>query len=1274
LLQVEVGRGTRNPSYGLFADIPWGDYTDIELKAEADLAGGTAYSLSATQPLQAVPYAFLSAESQGLGNAASLGNHAGGLQLKSVKDPTDDQDVVTKRYFDSVMAELVRRNNTLTRDTAACVLPASLPFAWRGHSCSASGVYTHRLAGVGPGGVDSVIILTLTASNGTYNSETVSQSGAYTWHGTPYAASGTYTYAYTDASGCPSVDTLHLTITASVLYGDTTAAECGSFNWYGTPYLASGNYTHTFVGGGTGGLDSILTLHLTVKPFGSKTITETHCDTYHWDLESADYTSSGTYNHVIAGGSANGCDSTVNLDLTINQSVTRDSNANECEHFEWYGIDYTTSGPQTKTFAAAAANGCDSTVRLALTIRAKATFTDTRSACDSYTWIDGNTYTADNNSATYTFTGGAANGCDSTVTLNLTIHHATVGTDTRTECDSYTWIDGNTYTVSNNTAEFHTTNVAGCDSAVTLNLTIHQSSTATDQQVACDSYTWIDGNTYNASTTTPTHTLTNAAGCDSTVTLHLTINASSTNAEIVNVCGSIATYNGITYNATSSGSVYTINSINASGCPLTTTLTVYNRAYTGGGLIYDTVCAGTNTYQYYDTILKQFFEDATYSVDGAWPTTSYNPTWSRTSSLTYVSAINGKFLGRNSTGSNTIQYALSPTFVVSDPTNTFIEFDYILPQTNGADAVVVWYTTGAQNVSNSGDHALVSTGDNLTTWQHYSNNVGATSAGTYHLKFLHGDFGGRGFAFDNVVVKHVNTIDLSGIPNGSNWTSDVTTNAYGCPVSGRYIHKRSTGVTYTEVACNSYTWTNGSTYTESTTTPTRTYNRTYNGHTCSVTDHLNLTISNPASTAVTRSATNNYTWATSGADGHGTGLTYTYSGDYIGPYYSTGACQSRDTLHFTIIPDECSGNRYNVSACETFNWATSGVHGTGDGLAHTLSGTYYGTGHTPAGCGSEVVDTLVLTIFYDQSSSDTRTIQHTELPYLWNGQTFTEASVQDATIPTANGVCDSTITMTLNVEQRSTVDLCYYPSRSGTYWDTLFYTNFDAGKNESSEGSSWTGNWMLSTTDYITNYVHNYGPEPSVESSVTLSNTGETITAYDGKSAFLWSKQYRTNEYHYGAKSRFISPIIAIGDLSKTEVSFVFNVFESSVGCDELNVYWRSPDLEDQYDYIGQDESSEGWESFQGIITDWLPDYVSMSNCSSYRLEFEETDYWGAIGLDNICVREQKTYAAPASYPDIMLGQPVGSSREISSVTNNPDGSKLTEIVTYRIVYCSDCD
>ncbi|MDZ7848605.1 MAG: FG-GAP-like repeat-containing protein [Owenweeksia sp.] len=145
----------------------------------------------------------------------------------------------------------------------------------------------------------------------------------------------------------------------------------------------------------------------------------------------------------------------------------------------------------------------------------------TITACDSLTWTNGITYTQNNISAKDTLTNFL--GCDSIVTLNLTINHSSTTTDVISACDSYTWIDGVTYTSSNNTATHILTTSNGCDSLITLNLTIKNSSSTTEVIEACNQYTWIDGVTYTTSNNTASHTLTNSSGCDSTVMLDLTI-------------------------------------------------------------------------------------------------------------------------------------------------------------------------------------------------------------------------------------------------------------------------------------------------------------------------------------------------------------------------------------------------------------------------------------------------------------------------------------------------------------------------------------------------------------------------------------------------------------------------------------------------------------------------------------------------------------------------------------------------------------------------------
>ena len=112
-------------------------------------------------------------------------------------------------------------------------------------------------------------------------------------------------------------------------------------------------------------------------------------------------------------------------------------------------------------------------------------------ACDSLTWIDGVTYTNSNNTATYNLTNAV--GCDSLVTIDLIINNSSTGSDVITAIDSLTWIDGVTYKNSNNTASYNLTNAIGCDSLVTIDLIIKSSRSETDVQTSRNSITWIDG-------------------------------------------------------------------------------------------------------------------------------------------------------------------------------------------------------------------------------------------------------------------------------------------------------------------------------------------------------------------------------------------------------------------------------------------------------------------------------------------------------------------------------------------------------------------------------------------------------------------------------------------------------------------------------------------------------------------------------------------------------------------------------------------------------------
>ena len=244
-------------------------------------------------------------------------------------------------------------------------------------------------------------------------------------------------------------------------------------------------------------------------------INETACESFQLNAET--YTSSGTYTQVLEN--AAGCDSIITLNLTINQPTSSSFTVTECESYTWpvNNQTYTTSG--TYAHVIPNANNCDSTITLILTINQPTSSSVAITECESYTWpLNNQTYTS---SGTYTHVIPNATNCDSTITLNLTINQSTNSLVAITECESYTWpLNNQTYTASG-TYTHVIPNANNCDSTITLNLTINQPTSSTMTQTACGSYT-LNGQTYTNSGTY-TQVIPNANNCDSTITLNLTI-------------------------------------------------------------------------------------------------------------------------------------------------------------------------------------------------------------------------------------------------------------------------------------------------------------------------------------------------------------------------------------------------------------------------------------------------------------------------------------------------------------------------------------------------------------------------------------------------------------------------------------------------------------------------------------------------------------------------------------------------------------------------------
>jgi hypothetical protein len=194
----------------------------------------------------------------------------------------------------------------------------------------------------------------------------------------------------------------------------------------------------------------------------------TACDSFLWNDNNTLYTQSGTYSAFLTN--LNGCDSLVNMDLTIETGGISTTQITACDSYFWAADNntYTQSGIYTTTVTVP--GDCDSTLNLDLTINNSTSSTDTVLTCDPYFWIvSGSTYVA---TGVYSITIPNSVGCDSIVGLDLTIFPSDTSTETVSSCGSFFWpANGTSYTQSGNYSAL-LTNVNGCDSLAQLNLTV----------------------------------------------------------------------------------------------------------------------------------------------------------------------------------------------------------------------------------------------------------------------------------------------------------------------------------------------------------------------------------------------------------------------------------------------------------------------------------------------------------------------------------------------------------------------------------------------------------------------------------------------------------------------------------------------------------------------------------------------------------------------------------------------------------------------------------
>ena len=208
------------------------------------------------------------------------------------------------------------------------------------------------------------------------------------------------------------------------------------------------------------------------------------------------------------------CDSSIHYNLHVLRNTYASFDTAICANrfpIQWYHRIF--NGPGTQTDTIANSVGADSI--LTLTMYANPiynySFSDTICSNDSYLF-EGTRY---NTAGSYTHSFYSQQGCDSLRTLDLAILNTSHGDTIVNVCDSFYWHGNSFYDSDTHFVSAYTTNHLGCDSSVTLRLTIRHSTDSNCYVSACDSYTWY-GTTYTTPpTTVPVYHTTNSQGCDS---------------------------------------------------------------------------------------------------------------------------------------------------------------------------------------------------------------------------------------------------------------------------------------------------------------------------------------------------------------------------------------------------------------------------------------------------------------------------------------------------------------------------------------------------------------------------------------------------------------------------------------------------------------------------------------------------------------------------------------------------------------------------------------
>jgi PKD repeat protein len=368
-------------------------------------------------------------------------------------------------------------------------------------------------------GCDSLVTVTVSAlpvSSSTLN-PSVCPGAVYTYNGVDMAVGQSQNFNLTNWLGCDSVVTVTvaaLPTSSSMLNPRVCPGAVYTYNGVDLAVGQSQNFNLT----NWLGCDSVVTVTVVALPVSSSTLNPSVCP-------GAVYTYNGV--DLAVGQSQNfnltnwlGCDSVVTVTVAALPVSSSTLNPSVCPGavYTYNGVDLAVG--QSQNFNLTNWLGCDSVLTVTVAALPVSSSTLNPSVCPEAVYTYNGVDLAVGQSQNFNLTNWL--GCDSVVTVNVSALPTSNSTISFGVCPNETYTYQGVVLSANTTQDFVLTNAAGCDSVVTVTVFQKSSSVELFEEKVCPGEVYIFENQEIAIGETRTFQLFNSEGCDSTITISVT--------------------------------------------------------------------------------------------------------------------------------------------------------------------------------------------------------------------------------------------------------------------------------------------------------------------------------------------------------------------------------------------------------------------------------------------------------------------------------------------------------------------------------------------------------------------------------------------------------------------------------------------------------------------------------------------------------------------------------------------------------------------------------